>query len=403
MKTIFIVCKKRLNYFNFQNISEIKNFNLILITEKNALKGLSSDFLDYFQSYTFIESFDEKSIDTLIGQYIVELNLANNFKIICLDETLLLLVAALREKYDIPGAKYHELLAFRNKVMMKKKLQISGINVPRFVSLEEYSAEKDPIKLYEAIKQTTSVPFIVKPVAGASSLGTCKIENKEQFIEWHSTNDNLNSYEAEEYIDGIMYHVDGLYFDKEIIFSAVSEYINPCLAFTYGKTIGSIPLQNTSPIYQKLTLENNKIVQQLALPDGAFHTEFFLTKNNISVFIEIAARPAGGPIVKTLEKSFDINLYESILKYELGLPFSTIKTNKLLCGWAYLPIGLGVVNEIRYPQIISPHNIIWEVESGEYITTHPTSVIGKKAGILQFWNQDYIALQSDFNYLRHDY
>lgn len=403
MKTVFIVCKKRLSYFNFKNIPGITKFNLILISLNSEKQNISTSVLNCFESYFFVDDLDEKTIKNIIQAVKERLKLNNDFKIICLDETLLLSIAKLREIYNIVGAKYNDLLPFRDKLLMKEKLKNSNVNVPKFIKLDKNSECENFDQLYESIVKLTSSPFIIKPVDGASSINTIKIENKNQFLKLNLKNGDLYEYEAEQYIDGTLYHVDGLFFDKKVIFSSVSENINPCLTFTVGKITGSIPLQKEDKIAEKMLSECNKVIKCLLLPDGAFHAEFFLTKDNKAVFIEIAARPAGGPIVETLEKSFGINLYESILRRELNMQIKVNVTNNTYFGWAYLPIRLGVVEKLDLPKLISHHKIDWEIQLGENIVSMPVSVTGKKAGVLQFWNKDYVMLRQDFDYLRQYY
>ncbi len=139
--------------------------------------------------------------------------------------------AKLRDEFNIDGQTYKQSLPYRNKIVMKNYLKSHNILIANFCQ---------PKNLNEAITfaENNQFPLILKPIDGSGSFNTIKINCMNDMY-------NVNSFKntmLEEFIDGKMYHVDGLYLNDNIVFSSPSVYESGCLEFQSKKSLKSYTL-----------------------------------------------------------------------------------------------------------------------------------------------------------------
>lgn len=100
---------------------------------------------------------------------------------------------------------------------------------------------------------------------------------------------------AEGFIDGVMYHVDGLFVDGRIRFIQPFKYINDCLSYREDMFIGNVPLEKDDSTYHLLVETTKQIIANMpATENFAFHCELWLTAENEIICCEIASRTGGG-------------------------------------------------------------------------------------------------------------
>lgn len=88
----------------------------------------------------------------------------------CLWEPCIELAAKLREQLDLPGMRYVDAVAFRDKAIMKERLVAAGLRVPHFARASTASM------VWEAAERI-GYPLIIKPIAGAGSKDTYRVED----------------------------------------------------------------------------------------------------------------------------------------------------------------------------------------------------------------------------------
>lgn len=248
--------------------------------------------------------------------------------LIALSEFTLEIAAKVRLKLDIPGPKPDQVKWYRDKVYMKDAIRNSGLRVPEFISAD------DP-DLLNKVKDL-SFPLILKPRAGAASIGVKKISSSEELVNSLS-NINAAEYEIEEYIVGNIFHVDG-YVNSlgDVVFQVVSEYVNDCLSFALGQPLGSYTIDDQQ-ILLAVEAYTVKCCQALNLSASPFHLELFWCQGEI-VFLEIGARVGGAEVPHLINKIHDVNLYECWLRELSGdsLPPIPTKSNTQ-GGWLVYP------------------------------------------------------------------
>ena len=256
----------------------------------------------------------------------------------------ILRAARLRDYCNIPGQSYNNALAFRDKVIMKTILAESGIRVPAYRKINNL------VDILEFISGNT-FPVVIKPTRGSSSKETfkcCNMEDIQDFCKSSELNsDHISNYEVEEFIDGQMYHVDGLVVDGELKLSWVSRYKGFYLdAVEKGKIVGSCLLDKDNDLLIKLRHFTSSVLTALSMPaNSAFHLEAFIRDfDQEAVLCEIACRVGGAGIREDFLTAFNgIDLGSAHIQMLAGILspdiFENIPSEPTIgTGWIELPL-----------------------------------------------------------------
>ncbi|RIO22819.1 ATP-grasp domain-containing protein [Staphylococcus saprophyticus] len=274
-----------------------------------APEDITNDFSQKFHVYKY-ENFEfnenlEKDIVNIHNTYCFE-------NILAFEEAYLERAALLRDTLNINGMSYNDIQLFRNKVKMKDYVTSKGFKTPQYAKIKDF---KD---LYETLNHF-SYPFILKPVDGMSSINTYKISNKHDLEDYLKSSKKQYPILIEEFIDGEMYHIDGVYTDKKLIFSSFSKYIVQCIEYMENKNLVSLLYNNSNSITNKLKNYTLSLLKHFDKTDHLlFHLEVFIKKDGEIIFCEIAARRSGGNIIEMIDHSFNINLDYVYINLLLG-------------------------------------------------------------------------------------
>ncbi len=287
-------------------------------------------------------------------------------RLISLSEFDLTMAAQLRQRYDIPGDKPHEVERFRDKTVMKQRILAANLRAPRFVALDNVQADTGELYLL-------NYPLIVKPRSGAASVGVHKVRTRVELDQLLAALP-LADYECEEFIAGQIYHVDGQVSEREIWFQKASRYLGTCLDFAHGQALGSITLEN-SPIRDKLLKFTSQCLRALDLANGAFHLEIIDGSDGL-YFLEIGARVGGGEIPFTMFDTFGVDMYATWVKQQLDPTFQVLTkagSSDLLAGFLIIPEPVGKrLKEVSIPtdittmyaSIVPPINHVFDGDGG---------------------------------------
>lgn len=251
----------------------------------------------------------EKSLDVMLAVDAITLSVGPIQHLIALSEFDLLVAAEMRSYFNIPGPKIEDVTAWRDKVAMKKIVAAAGIRAPRWL---ESLDEKNLITFC----RTVGFPVILKPRKGAASHGVFKINS---ISELQSTvrEIDLHEYECEEFVEGRIGHSDGVIRGGQMQFFQASEYINSCLEFSKGAFLGSVVITNECRV-KEIKEFTTKALQALKIEDSAFHLEFFVSKDDELIFLEVGARVGGGEIPFIIKEVYGVDLYRLWLNAILG-------------------------------------------------------------------------------------
>jgi hypothetical protein len=211
----------------------------------------------------------------------------------------------LREHFRMPGMGQTTGRYFRDKLAMRIQAQDAGINVPAFTAL----FNDDAINLFA---DTVPAPWLIKPRAEASAAGIQKIHSKDQLWEViHSLGDDRHKYLVERFAQGDVYHVDSLNYEKKVLFTRVSQYLDTPFEVAHG---GGIFRSHTVAFNladdKELKKMNKRVMKAFGMKDGASHTEFIKSHDNGEYFfLETSSRVGGANLAEMVEASSQINLW----------------------------------------------------------------------------------------------
>ncbi|GFN32282.1 ATP-grasp domain-containing protein [Paenibacillus xylaniclasticus] len=288
--------------------------------------------------------------------------------LIALSEFDLINAAKLRTKFNIPGISEQRIALYRDKIVMKERVRRDGIRVPEFL---DYTSTDDAV----AFASRVGYPIMLKPKRGAASQGVKKADNESELkkileeIEQAGETDN---YQCEEFINGPIFHIDGLIHKGQLQFIAVSQYVNGCYAFSQGIPNGSFIVTDRLELKERMTRFTEKVLHSLELLNGCFHLEVIDRNSCEAVFLEIGARMGGAETPFLTQDLYGVNLCEEWIRIELGT-FTPLKVPESGVHGGLLqfpePPGtpvevisvtslLGVIPEIYHERIPEPGEIM---------------------------------------------
>jgi hypothetical protein len=238
----------------------------------------------------------------------------------CLWEPGVVLAARLREALGVPGMRVEQAIRFRDKEQMKAALDAAGIRTPRHARATTESACREAA-------ERIGFPLIVKPIAGAGSADTHRVEGRADLERLLPRVRHVEQVSVEEFIDGEEYTFDTICAGGRILYHNVSWYRPRPLI---GRSLEWVSPQTVAlrePDREELApgrAMGRAVIDALRFEEGFSHMEWFLTPRGEAVFGEIAARPPGALSVDVMNYSCDIDTYrgwaEAVISGRLGQP-----------------------------------------------------------------------------------
>ncbi|KKD00463.1 ATP-grasp domain-containing protein [Photobacterium halotolerans] len=281
--------------------------DLILVASKQELDRLPDNISSHFTlQFPVSISADDGVIIEYVYNEIVEIVASirqsySTVDFVCFDEGNVELADSLRQN----SKSNQNLERFRDKVEMKKWLKKRNIPTPFFI---ETISEN---QRFDEISSKVGTPFVVKPKRSAGSNNIYIIRSKDDFLEVQNTAaGSLSNYEAEEYINGDLYHCDIALWMGESIFAECTEYLCPTIDFQSGSPLGGRVMDTNSPLREQLIEFAKVSLKALESSDGVYHMEIFVRNNDAKdlVFLEVGARPPGMLVTTMYEKATGVNL-----------------------------------------------------------------------------------------------
>jgi hypothetical protein len=238
----------------------------------------------------------------------------------CLWEPGVVLAARIREALELPGMRVEQATAFRDKEVMKGILDRAGIRTPRH---RRASTERECRQAAEEI----GYPLIVKPIAGAGSADTHRIDDPGELESTLPSVRHVAEVSVEEFIEGEEFTFDTICTGGRISYYNVSWY-RPCplvgrsIEWVSPQTV-SLRKPETPPLLSGIEM-GRAVLKALDFDSGFTHMEWFRTAAGEAVFGEIAARPPGALSVPIMNLSADVDSYvgwaEAVCHGRFGQP-----------------------------------------------------------------------------------
>ena len=223
----------------------------------------------------------------------------------CLWEPHMILAARLRETLGLPGMTVEQTLPFRDKEIMKDVLDRAGIRTPRHGRATSVAECRE-------VAERVGFPLVVKPVAGAGSADTYRVDSAEELERVFPALRHVPQVTVEEFIEG-----DDMTFDTVCVGGTVAHY-NICRY--RPRALESKTWEWVSP--QTFALRDVEhpdlaaghrmgfdVLAALGFENGYTHMEWYRTSSGEAVFGEIAARPPGVRTVDLINFASDVDSY----------------------------------------------------------------------------------------------
>jgi biotin carboxylase len=196
-------------------------------------------------------------------------------------------------------------LGFRDKPIMKERLVPAGVRLPRFAR-----ADTNEGALQAAGK--IGYPVVLKPVAGAGTADTWRVDDEEQATAKLATMGHVREVSIEEFIEGSEFTYDVIAIEGKPVFESVTQYHPQPLQARTLEWISPAQITLRDPYIPatQVGIElGRQVLDVLNMGTGFAHMEWFKTESGEAVFSEIACRSGGGKLMDAINYANDIDIY----------------------------------------------------------------------------------------------
>lgn len=269
----------------------------------DAVEAIAPQVRQYLAGYVRVPNLLD--LDVAVRHAVPQLQRMRLDRIECLWEVGVELAAALREALNVPGQSSEDARAFRDKATMKQRLERAGLRVPkhgRATNQEEIVAHAERI----------GFPLIVKPIDGAGTRDTHRVDNAAELASVVRKVAHLPEVSVEEYIDGEEYTYDTVCINGRPRFDSVAQYHPRPLISRTQQWVSPAQIVLRDPHIPQLADAvqfGRNVLQAMGMGTGFTHMEWFRKSNGEIVFGEIAARAPGGRLVDQMNYANDFDVY----------------------------------------------------------------------------------------------
>ncbi len=228
-------------------------------------------------------------------------------RIECLWEPGIMLAAELRQHFGVEGLSIEQAHRFRDKEAMKVALDDAGIRTPKHVAAESVAA------CWEAAEDI-GFPLILKPIAGAGSADTYRVESADQLRAVLPRLRHVSKVSVEEFVDGEEYTFDTITIDGDIAYYNIAWYRPRPLIARSNEWISPQVIALRDVDDEKLAggVEMGyAVIEALQFGSGFTHMEWYRKADGEVVFGEIGARPPGAHQVDQMKYACDFDVFRA--------------------------------------------------------------------------------------------
>lgn len=275
-------------------------------------------------------------------------------------EPLVILAAHLREAFDVPGMTVDTVLGFRDKQLMKERVAAAGLRVPHSRRVRAGAEAR-------AAAEEIGYPLIVKPIAGAGSADTYRVDDDADLERVLGLTRHVPEVSVEEFVEGDEFTYDTVCIDGRPAFENVAQYLPRPLDARTNEWISPIivtvrDLQQAK--IQKGIALGHGVLDALGMGTGFTHMEWYLKANGEVVFGEIGCRPGGAHLVDQMNFTCDIDLFREWARAVCWKTFEAPTERKYNCAIIFKrALGEGRIHAVdglrSYKERFGRH-VVWD-------------------------------------------
>lgn len=220
-------------------------------------------------------------------------------------EPLVLTAARMREAFGVRGMSYDTVMGFRDKELMKQRVKAAGLRVP-------YSARANTGKEVRAAAEKFGYPLIVKPIAGAGSADTYRVNDASELERVIKLTQHVEEVSVEEFVDGEEFTFDTVCIQGRPAYMNIAQYLPRPLVARSNEWISPVIItvrDMWTPPFEAGIKLGLGVLDALDMGTGFTHMEWYRKADGEVVFGEIGCRPGGAHLVDQMNYTSDIDLY----------------------------------------------------------------------------------------------
>ncbi len=220
-------------------------------------------------------------------------------------EPVTLLAAELREELGLGGMSPDTVRGFRDKPLMRARVERAGLRIPLTVRVRTVAEAREAL-------HRVGFPAILKPVDGAGSADTHRVDDEAAFEAAIATMRHVPEATVEEFVEGEEHTYETLCVDGKVVYESVCRYEPGVLVARRNEWISPIIHALRSPYGLAEAggvALGRAAVSALGMGTGITHLEWFRKPDGTAIFGEIACRPPGANMVDLMNYADDQDLY----------------------------------------------------------------------------------------------
>jgi biotin carboxylase len=228
-------------------------------------------------------------------------------RVISMWEPLMIVAARVREALDVPGMTVAETVPFRDKEEMKRVLDAAGIRTPR------HARALSIADVRQAIGDLTGYPAILKPIAGAGSQDTFRVDDDAALEAVLPRLARVPEVSVEEFVDGEEFTFDTVCGAGQVLYHNICWYRPRPLVARTLEWVSPQTVALRDPEAADLAggrALGHAVLEAMRFREGFTHMEWYRKADGEVVFGEIAARPPGAFTVDLMNYASDIDLFK---------------------------------------------------------------------------------------------
>jgi biotin carboxylase len=231
--------------------------------------------------------------------------------ILAFNEPQVIAAALLQDRLGLPGPSLHAAVISRNKALQRACFDAYGIPQPEYLLTDDLVAATD----WAAAR----FPVVVKALTGAGSLGVELVRDAAAYATVAARRSGEGRLLVETAVSGPEFSWEALLHQGEIVFANLTrkETTGPPNFVETGHRGGHVFVDVR--LAARVDRFVRDVVGALGVVTGIVHLEFRSGPTG-PVLIEIAVRTPGDYLMDVLSLTYDVDLYEAVVRLSLGLP-----------------------------------------------------------------------------------